>query len=245
MYDEKNKDCKLFGTEECALLNQNGCLDCYAAKLKEDDQQKLLAGLKRLREAAPLEEVEPLYTADQCLLCKGSERGNVDCYALCDLAKPSEGEDWSFKIGGRNINKKSDDMLLPLQVCCCKKCRGRLRRLEFLPTIVGLIIAGVGLFVTSYSPIYKQAAAAYSWLPAAMFAGFALLAVIAYAVLRAVIRSAISKKTETDLRRLPPVSALVANGWAPADPQKDGSPKLFFAKKLRETGVYTKKTEEE
>ena len=75
MYDEKNKDCKLFGTEECALLNQNGCLDCYAAKLKADDQQKLLAGLKRLREAAPLEEVEPLYTADQCLLCKAPSAG--------------------------------------------------------------------------------------------------------------------------------------------------------------------------
>ncbi len=248
MYDEKNTDCALYGTEECAFLNSDGCLDCYVARMKKDEQQQLLSALAHLKEEAPLEEVEPLYTADECLLCKpreGGERGKAECYALFDMAKDDPAGDWAFKTGGRSLSKKSQAMLLPLQVCCCKSCRRRCRVFEFVPVICALIIAGLGLYLSTETPLFAQAQAAARWLPFALFAGFVAAAFTVYFVLRSVIASAVSKKTELDMTKLPAVSALAADGWREAQQKSGGATKLVFANKLRKNGVYTVKNKEE
>ena len=48
-------------------------------------------------------------------------------FVLCG-PKDDPAGDWAFKTGGRSLSKKSQAMLLPLQVCCCKSCRRRCRR---------------------------------------------------------------------------------------------------------------------
>jgi len=237
MYDEKNTECALYGTEECELLNAEGCLQCAAGKLKPSEQQAMRQALARLRTAAPEETVRSLYEGDECLLCKG-ERGRAECYALFDMSRPDREGDWTYTVK-KGAAQKLGAMVLPLQVCACKDCRRRYRRMEFLPTVLGLLIAGAGLALTTNTKFYKLAYNAASWLPVALFLAFVVIALLAAFFLRRALVSSYSKKMHMDVGEIEAINKLQKAGWREVEKKTAGASKLVFANKLREHGVYT------
>lgn len=243
MYDEKNTECALYGTEECALLNASGCLGCSVGKMNESDQRSMKNGLSRLREAAPEETVLPLYTSDTCLLCKGEEgsKGRAECYALFDMSKEDPAGDWSFNIGKKKLVTKTGFMLLPLQVSSCKSCRRRYHMAEFLPIVASLVIAALGLVIATVKPVYNKLYTMAAWAPAAVFAGSVVIALVAGRLLRSALIKSFGKHTEFDMSNIPQVAELEARGWKQAaKDEKHGFSKLVFAKLLRREGVYSR-----
>ena len=124
MYDEKNTECALFGSEECKMLHQQTCLSCRAGKMKPEAQLELKTSLERMRREAPKELVEALAHSDTCRFCKADPKP-AECYAKFDLAKELEGEEergWTSFIN-KSATKKANADVLPIQAACCKKCR--------------------------------------------------------------------------------------------------------------------------
>lgn len=239
MYDEKNTECLLYGTDECEMLNQKACLSCAVAKLKPDQQQDMKDALSRLAAAAPKEKVETLYTSGECRFCKGEDKHKADCFALFDMSKPDEKGDWSFTISKTKLAAKTGFMLLPLQAACCRDCKKRFRLKEFLPGVVSILIALAGLLVSTAKPVYDSLYASAPWLPAAVFLGSAAVALAVGNIVRRALIASAAKKTELDLEALPEVRELEQTGWKLTNKKRCGAHTPVFAKKLRGSGVYT------
>ena len=82
MYDEKNTECALFGTDECALMNSETCLGCSVGKLSQNEQARMKDALARLREAAPESTVEQLYSGDESFQIKRSKIRGVESLGM-------------------------------------------------------------------------------------------------------------------------------------------------------------------
>lgn len=234
--NRKNEDCRLFGTEECDALNPERCADCSIGAMKADKQEEIKASIRRLIDAAHPEELEPLYTSEECLFCREGHN-KTDRYALFDLAKRDPEGDWTIGFGSKKIGVKGKDMILPLQVSCCKKCSRRYGLFSYLPSVIGLVIFAAGLVVTTSKGVYKALYQLGSFVPALVMAGFIVLAVLAGAILKLALASGLSKKMHTDVADIPEIKKLMDEGWREVSPKKAGVSALVFAKERREHGV--------
>ena len=243
--NQQNTECALYGTEECRFINAESCSECTVGLLAHDKQETVKTALGKLMQAAPQDELEPLYTSEECLLCKGEEKGKAECWALFDLAKREEEGDWTLALGKKRIGVKSADMVLPLQVSCCKKCRAAHRRFDYLPTAVALVIAAAGLILTTNRGFYKAAYDTAPWLPAAVMAAFGILAIAASAVLRRVFAKAAAKRMHIDASGIPGVDKLIEKGFYEVGEKKNGVSAMVFANERREHGVCSRVTEPE
>lgn len=239
--NEKNKDCCMYGTPECEFLNAGSCSECSVAGLKPERREEAKKALSRLMQAAPQEVIEPLYNTRACRLCKMGKRRKADSYALFDLSKRDEEGDWTFAIGKRSVGVKAQDMILPLQVASCKRCRTLRRRFEYLPTLVGIAVAAIGLVLSAYV-FYDKAFAIAPWMPAAIMAAFVLLAVAVSAVLKGVFAKAIKKHSTADAADIPEVRALMDRGFTEVRAKQRGVTPMVFSKQFREHGVGSLKT---
>ena len=240
MYDEKNTDCALYGTPECKLLNSPACLGCSVGKLGAEDQADMKDGLSRLLEAAPEETVEPLHTSKECLLCKGERKNETECYALFDMYRKDPAGDWSLNIGNKKLAAKTGFMLLPLQVCSCKKCRRRFRVIEFLPTLIAIALVFIALFAFTRKQVYDSLYDIASWLPVACFVAATLIAAGIGFLIRRMLIASYWTDTKLDMSELEPVAELEANGWQQVGKKRAGFSKVVFADSLRTEGVYTR-----
>lgn len=238
MYDEKNTECLLYGTDECRLLNPEGCLECRVGRMKPEQQAELREALARLRAEAPEDMVVSLAESETCRLCRGEPK-KAEQWALFDLAKGTEKPGWTI-LQNLSATKKAGVDVLPLQVACCRGCRKRIRRAEFLPTLVGVIIAGLGLFLSTFKPVYTQAYNVKPWLPVVIFLGFTLAGVIAAIALRSSLAASAAKHTHTDVSEIPEVAALIENGWQVVEKKHGKLSAMVFSKKMREHGIYTR-----
>ncbi|MCR5808813.1 MAG: hypothetical protein K6G56_04560 [Clostridiales bacterium] len=231
------KDCRLYGTPECRMLNPDGCQNCAVGEMKPEKQEETKNALSRLMQAAPPEALEPLYTGDECLFCKGESKGKKECYALFDLSKPDPEGDWTIALGKRKLGVKAADMILPLQVSCCKECQKRYRKFDYLPTLIALIVFALGLVLTTIGPVYKALFAVAPWLPLAVMIVFIVLALLTDALLKRLIGASMAKRMKTDVAELPVISDLMEKGWEEVAKKKQGVSALVFSNKFREHGV--------
>ena len=243
--NQKNTSCPLYGTEECFMLNPESCSECAVASLKPEKQEKAANALKRLREASHPEELSKLYTSEECLFCKGHAPEKADGVALFDLKKRDPEGDWTIALGKRKLNLKDADMILPLQVSCCKKCRALYRVYDYLPTVTGLVIAAAALIVTTASSVHKAAYAVAPWFPAALMAlGFADAVGAAFA-LKAILAGALKKRMHVNVGDIPEIKKLMDEGWQEVMDNKHGVSAMVFAKERRKHGVCSAEYPEE
>jgi hypothetical protein len=235
----ENESCPLLHSEACEYFNPKGCPECPVANLKPEKQAKALAALDRLRAAAPLEKLQPLYAGDKCRFCKG-EPEKADGVALFDLAKPDPEGNWTVALGKRSLTMKGADMMLPLQVSCCKSCRKKYMLYDYLPTAVGLGIAAAGFVVSTLKPVYRAAFEKAAWLPLAMMGGFLALAVAVGLLIKAGLRRSLKSKMHTDVSEIPEIKELMDNGFYEVQEKKSGVSRLVFSKERRENGICSK-----
>ena len=235
--NQKNTECALYGTRECRFVNAESCSECSIGSLAPEKQVKTREALGRLLENVSEKELERLYTSDKCLLCKGGEKGEASCFALFDLAKRDEKGDWTIGLGKKRIGMKAADMVLPLQVSACKKCRRAHRLFDCLPAAVGVVIAAAGLLLTTDPAFHKKAYDVAAWLPAAVMAGFVIVGCIAAAIIRKAIASSAAKRMHIDAGDIPEVAELISRGFYEVAEKKSGMSHMVFANTRREHGV--------
>lgn len=235
--NQRNTSCPLYGTEECRMLNSENCSECAVAALKPEKQEKALSALRRLKEASHPEELSALYTSEHCLFCKGHAPEKADGVALFDLSKRDPEGDWTVALGKKKLTLKDADMILPLQVSCCKKCRASYRVFDYLPTVIGLVIAAAALILTTAAPVHKAAYAVAPWFPAALIALGLILAIAAAFALKAILAKALKKRMHTQVEEIPMVKKLMDEGWKEVMDKKRGVSALVFAKERRKFGV--------
>ena len=236
--NQANENCALYGTDACRMLNAENCSECAVGKLKPEKQQAALGSLTRLYETVPPERIAGLYTSEKCLFCKGEHRGDRDCWGLFDMAKRDPEGDWTVAvIKNRRIGMKVADMLLPLQVSCCKDCRKRHRLFAYLPTLVALIVIAAGLILTTCTGLYKTLYDIAPWMPALTMVIFILLGVALHYIIRSAMAKAFSKKTVMDVSELPGISELEQDGFYEVAEKKSGVSNVVFSNKFREHGV--------
>ncbi len=233
-------NCVLCGSDECRLLNSESCLNCCAAGLSEKKQRKLKSALARLMQEAPVETVTSLYTDEHCRFCKGEGKNSTECYAKLDLAKDDPDGDWTMPLSGKKrLSVKGAGMLLPIQMSCCKSCRTKFRVIEFLPTVMALLLVAVGLVVVTSDSVHEALYAVGAWAPFMAFALTVIIAVLFDSLLRYALMKVFSKTTIMHYTDDPVIAEFLSKGWVPVNGERDGRMKLVFSKQLRTTGVYS------
>lgn len=241
--NEKRTSCRLYGTEECELLNMESCGECPVGELNADKQEKAKAALRRLREAAPPEKIEKLYTSHRCFFCKNEPAEEAECYALADLKKADPEGDWTVALGRKKLSVKGADMVLPLQISCCKKCRAAYRAFDYLPTVAALIAAAAGFIAVSQNSLHTALYNVKPWLPAAVMVGTIVFAVLLWFVLKLLLRGAMAKRMKIDLSDIPEIAELMDAGFSEVNEKKNRVSRLVFSRELRKVGVYSRVTE--
>lgn len=236
--NQKNTSCALYGTKECRFLNMESCGECPVSSMKREKQEKSAAALSRLMEAAPPEEIEPLYDSSVCLLSREAGK-KAECFALFDLKKPDPEGNWTIALGRKELEVKGADMLLPLQVACSNKCRKKYRLFEYLPSLLAIIIAAVGLGVTTMKDVHNALFSVARFMPLLVMIGFALLSLGAYCLTKSLLAKSMKKTMITDVNEIPEVKKLMSGGFSEAAPKRFGVSRMVFSPVRREHGVYT------
>lgn len=239
----ENENCPLLHSEACAYMNPKGCSECVIGNLKPEKQAKAKAAIERLAKEAPAEQLMPLYAGDKCRFCRG-EAEKAEGVALFDLAKPDPEGNWTVALGRRSLTMKGADMILPVQVSCCKSCRKRYMLYDYLPAAIALIVAALGLFISTLKPVYRAAFEKAAWLPLAMICGFIALAVAAYFIAKAILGRSLKKRMHTDVSEIPGIKELMDKGFYEVQERKGGVSRLVFSKERRENGICSKMPEQ-
>ena len=234
--NQKNTECRLYGSPECEFLNSGVCSDCEVGKLRHDRQEEAKKAIGRLMEAAPQEELEPLYTSHECLFCKG-KKNKAELFGLLDLSKRDPEGDWTVAIGKRKLGVKAQDMILPLQLSACRECAAKHRALAYIPMLVGVIIAAAGLFVTTASSVYKPLYNVAPFVPALVMLGFVLLAIAVCFILKRVMKNAYGKRTHLSVSEIPELKPFLDRGFKEVADVKQGVSQVVFSKTFREHGI--------
>ncbi len=237
--NQQNTSCRLYASPECSLLNMETCSECPVGNMKPDRQEKAKNALSRLMNAAPPFMVEPLVSSEECLLCRDGKPEKAECYALFDLKKPDPEGDWTIALGNKKLTVKDADMILPLQVACCKKCRSAYRLFSYLPPVCALATAALVLVLVSVAPVYRALYSAAAWLPFAVMALGVLLAFGVNGVLKVILAKDLKTKMHADVAGIPGVKALMDRGFTEVNEKKFGVSAMVFADSPRKTGVYT------
>lgn len=237
--NQMNTSCALFGTEECRFLNMESCGECPLNSMKPEKQEKAKAALKRLMEAAPPEEMEPLYGSRVCRLSR--EAGvKADCFALFDLKKPDPEGNWTIALGRKELEVKGADMLLPLQAACSSDCRKKYRAFEYLPSVFAMAIVAAGLLVTTAKGVHDALFGIARFMPLLTMIGFALLGAGVYFLSKKLLAGAMKKTMITDVYEIPEVKKLMDEGFTEVSQKRFGVSHMVFAPSRREHGVYTR-----
>ena len=236
--NQQNTDCALFGTEQCMFLNMGLCGDCPVGNLKKDKQERAGEALKRLMNAAPEEELKPLYTSENCLLSRGEEK--ADCYAMFDLRKPDPEGNWTVALGKKKLEVKDADMILPVTVSCSKKCRSAYNAFEYLPGLAAIAVCVIGLVVITLRSVYDALFAVGSFVPA-----LAMLLVVGIAFcLRCLLKMGLARsmrrKMTVDVSEIQEIKKLMDGGFSEVYDKKYGVSRMVFSEKRREHGVYSR-----
>ena len=138
----KTKDCMLYGTPYCALLNQESCGHCFVAKLEAKDQLKVAEDILHIAEALPEDGLEDIMNGEDCALCRvktGEEPNKAETFAQMDMGHLHPTAEIGDKLGGSY--DRGTAMTVPVQLPVCKSCRKKIDRVSYLPLALGCLSA--------------------------------------------------------------------------------------------------------
>lgn len=244
----QNTDCVLCGTPHCALLNQKSCDKCFVSKLSREDQIKAGEDIFYIADVLPEKGAEDIMNSENCALCrthagegeeeaeKATRYAQIDMGHVHPLVAPEEKETGKYR--------RAASMVIPVQLPVCDECRHRLNMLYYLPLGLGVIVALIGLIVTSIEPVRVPLTRYGRILPFLVFLIFVCLAVIVYAIAQRALRVRVERSMNTRAKRIPALAELVKNGWFPIGDKNGMLPFTFTTQKL-DNGLLTGENQEE
>lgn len=243
--DLNNKECRLYGTPYCALLNQKNCESCYVSKMTGEQQLKAAEDILNIAEALPEGGTEDITDSECCALCRakgGAEINAASGFAQMDMGHMHPTAKIGDKLGGGY--DRGTSMVIPVQLPVCAECRKKISKTSYLPLALGCVIALIGLVLVSLEPVRIALTNKGRVLPFLVF----LIFVFAGIAVECTVRRSLGKRNErtvnTRSKRIGAIAPLIEKGWFAIGERSDGTPFVFTKKKL-ESGILTAENQKE
>lgn len=230
-----NTECALYGSRYCDMLHMESCESCTVRK-DAGRAEQLKSELDVTASLMPEQGIHGLFDTDTCMLCKG-EPGKQAWYADADIANPEPRHEQRNVIGIKTVARTGS--LVPLQIACCKDCRRRILRIEYLPTCLVLGVCALMLLLLSIRPLRESLMAVAMMLPFLLFVGAAAIAGVAAFFLRKRLIADAEDKTWLRLFEIPALAGMRERDWFELNVGKGGISRYVFAKKRLPQGLYT------
>lgn len=240
-----NKDCRLYGSPYCAVLNQKSCEECRISKLEPACQLKAAEDILHIAEALPEDGLESIANGGDCALCRvkaGVEPNRARSFAQMDMGHMHP----TAKIGDK-LGKGYDRgtaMTIPVQLPVCDDCRKKIGRVSYLPLALGCLAALIGLVLVSIEPVRSALAKHGRSLPFLVFLIFVFIGII----IESLVKRAINKKNALTInsrsKRINAIAPLINKGWFAIGERSEGIPFIFTKKEL-ESGILTGENQKE
>ncbi len=229
-----NKDCKLYHTQQCDLLNMASCDECIVNG-KDDDAELIKHDLDILLGLLPSGGVSPLFDTEECVLCKG-EKNKRSCYGLIDLGH-AEPKREKRSIIGLKVRARVGS-LLPVQLSVCRACKRRLLILDYLPIALPVVIGLAVLLVFMLPGVTASLERTATIMPFALFIVSILLASVLGSLFARTLGVRYAKYTYLDVFELPLLKEMKEKGWFPLN-MSGKKPRLIFVRNRMRMGVGT------
>lgn len=220
------------------------CENCAAALVSKRRQRGIAWDIDQLQSLLPEhgKEVERLYLSRECLLCRGEEKGERAFYAMTDVMNPAPERKKRGFLGLRTGMTKG--VILTLQVACCERCKRRFTLMQYVPTVISLLIALGVLIMLSVRAIYEVFAHKLFALPLIVMLGMTAIAVIIGAIVRTLMANRFNKKTKLDVFEVEGMGALRDALWFELNTYR-GTSKFVFSRERLKSGPFTGKRDYE
>ena len=227
---EERKDCPIADSELCEWIGKNGCMPCYIRSMKEDDDKvKALENWKIMLSNLP-PEIDSLHESEKCVLCKGEDIYDTECYASVDMAHPEPKHMKGMFFGlGKKIRTPVGS-LVTLHMASCNKCRRKYRLMESFIWIFLVGLLALSLILMAIPAVSGPISEVSELLPIVFVIGLTVLGYFLGKSISTMYRERISKDVKVDLLEIPLIRVMTDKGWFFFQENK-GAPKLFFNKK--------------
>ena len=205
-----NRNCPLWGTETCARLNMRACRDCPADGKDARECDYIRDDVDTFYSLLPEEGIASLFADGTCALCRGENKGKLDCYGLFDMG---HADPRARKKKLSLFRNKTYGFVVPLQFGCCRDCRRRFQLLGWLPMLVAILILGAALVAVAQEPVAQSLRNVWRGLPLLAMLLAAAVSFLLSKVLTNVLRARFNKRTCMDLRDHPLVQRMLALDW--------------------------------
>lgn len=227
-----NPNCELSGTKYCAMLNMRTCAACTVRD--SENKAEIISDLDLYETLLPEGGIARLFDAKDCQFCKTQVKGKRRGYAILDMAhpEPRRVQKWLF---GKRVARIGT--MIPLQMSVCPKCRGRFLLMEYLPTLIPVVVGFVALIAVSTDAIRIPLVDLSMLAPFGAWIIATLLGVIAGKLVTDALERAWAKEMETDVMRHPVIAEMTEKGWTPITAKS--RTKLLFSKSRLARGLGT------
>ena len=109
-----NTDCPLHGSEYCARLHMESCDTCTVRGRDAEEMQLLKQDLDAIAAMMPEEGIAALFLTNECVLCKGEEKGARAWYAQTDIGNAEPRRKQAGFLGIKREARAGS--ILPIQI---------------------------------------------------------------------------------------------------------------------------------
>lgn len=226
-----NPDCELSGTKYCHTLNMGSCERCTVRQ--SDQKAGIRADIDLYETLLPDCGVTRLFTESSCALCKGDAPGARSGYAIVDMAHPEPKRVQKWLLG-----KKTSQFgtMIPVQMSVCGKCRRTLLAIEYLPTVMTVVVGFLALLLLGSGAFSDRLASASPLLPFAAWVVVLVLAWLGGRLLSKLLSKRAEKRMYVHVLEQPVLAEMVKKGWKPVSGSRV---KAFFSKSRIARGLGT------
>lgn len=232
-----DENCLLYGTPHCRILNMESCNSCYIHNLCEDDRRKAMEDIRMIAAAMPVGGMEELKESDECAFCRGMKNPADGGYALFDIGHLNP-KAMNERKKGNKAYKRDVSLVVPVQLPICRRCRRRIQLINFLPLVIGLIIAALSFIIITSEPVYGALNKFSRIIPVLASAIGVLLAIAIASLVKMILKNTGERKTVLRPGTLKPIEKMRSEGWFVIESGEFDIP-LTFSKKGLKTGIMT------
>lgn len=228
--------CPLYGTQYCESLNMESCQACTLKCETQAQAEVVMADLDAYAALMPEEGITGLFATDECVLCRGENKGKKKWYGFTDLANPQPRR---HKTGFLGVAKeRRAGAVLPVQLGCCDDCRRRMLRLEYIMPVMMALFTVIPLGIFSVRGIREPLMAVSHGLPFYLFAACVLLgALLGRWIKKGMVRQ-YAAHTYLKVIETPALAPMKEKGWFELNGEGDMS-RVVFARRPAAHGLYT------
>ena len=184
----------------------------------------------------PEEGIAALFLTNECVLCKGEEKGARAWYAQTDIGNAEPRRKQAGFLGIKREARAGS--ILPIQLACCDACRKRYLMLQYVAPVTAAASIVLGFVLMSIRAIREPLMAITPALPAIVFLVLALGGILGGWLWRGALHKRYGKMTYLSIFRIDTLRRMKRLGWFELYETKDVS-RLVFSKKPFRQGLYT------